>query len=111
MTVKGIYRQPIEIEVGKEELFRGLVCELGFAALFYPSTDMYSKIENKVDSNGNTTPYLVTYRDISRHGSSSYEEIGRRALTNTEASCAHLLRSLKETMSIMEENKEAKRFA
>lgn len=111
MTVKGIYRQPIEIEVGKEELFRGLVCELGFDALFYPNTDMYSEIENKVDSNGNATPYLVTYRDISRHGSSSYEEISRRTLTSTEASCAYLLRSLKETMSIMEENQEAKRLA
>ena len=34
MTVKGIYRQPIEIEVGKEELFRGLVCELDLTLYF-----------------------------------------------------------------------------
>lgn len=112
MTVKGMCTQPIEIEVGKEELFRGLVYELGFASLFYPSTDKYSEIENRIDSAGNTTPYLITYQDISRHGSPSYEEIGRRTLTSTEASCAYLLRSLKEAISIMEKDKEqTKRLA
>lgn len=75
MKVMGFYKNGIEVDIGKNQVFEALTDMFGLKECFednYHNSGVYWKIESV-----NNKDVLCQYRDTSYHGSSNYEVVER----------------------------------
>ena len=97
MIVNGILKQNVSVDVSREDLFMGLADELGVYSLFEERYGEYHELK-EIQTNEGIKPAIVTYRDTSYHGSSHYEKVKERILTDNEYKYAKAMLEIKNIM-------------